>query len=369
MFEGGGAVRKNHGIIILCCLLFSLCFSSACTKGAQLKGRLTTVKDLAMQAERNGAYNCAPRDLAVAKANVEFAELEIDEGYLSRAEHHFNIAGPAAQAAYDKSPPDKCAPPNVLIEECIDEDGDTVCDDVDKCPNEPGPPENEGCPLDTDKDGIDDIHDQCVNIPEDRDGYQDDDGCPDYDNDADGVPDTNDKCPNDPEDPDGFKDEDGCPDPDNDFDQTPDVEDECPNEAGPPAEKGCPREYTDVVITDTHIQINQTIHFEFNKAKIRPESFPILNTVARVLKDFPKISVEIQGHTDSVGNDAYNKTLSDARAKSVREYLIGQGIESFRMTSIGYGEERPIASNRTTEGRAQNRRVEFVRTDVPHPDL
>ena len=83
----------------------------------------------------------------------------------------------------------------------------------------------------------------CVLEPEDKDGYLDEDGCPEPDNDLDGIPDAADKCPNEPEDPDGFEDEDGCPDPDNDKDTVPDVEDQCPNEPGPPGgdRSGCPR--------------------------------------------------------------------------------------------------------------------------------
>ena len=364
-------MKRTSFIVGFLFLLLILLSGFSCSKGAQLKGRLITVKDKVMQAERNGAYKCAPRELARAKAHTEFAEVEFNEGYFSRAEYHFNIASPAAQAAYDKSPPEKCAPPAVLLEECIDDDGDSICEESDQCPEDPedfdGVEDTDGCPedQDTDEDRVMDSRDQCVVVPEDRDGYQDDDGCPDPDNDLDGIPDEKDKCIDDPEDPDGYKDEDGCPDPDNDFDQTPDIEDNCPNEAGPPAENGCPREYTDVVITDTHIKINQKIHFEYNKSKIRSVSYPILNTVARVLKDFPNIAIRIEGHTDSRGSGSYNKKLSNNRAKSVRTYLIGQGIDSSRMTSIGYGEDRPIASNRTKEGRAQNRRVEFVRTDVP----
>jgi OOP family OmpA-OmpF porin len=97
---------------------------------------------------------------------------------------------------------------------------------------------------------------------------------------------------------------------------------------------------------------------------IRPQSFPILDTVAQVLRDFPDIAIEVQGHTDSRGNDAFNLRLSQQRADAVRQYLINQGIASSRLTARGYGETMPIESNATTEGRAMNRRVEFVRTDV-----
>jgi len=130
-----------------------------------------------------------------------------------------------------------------------DSDGDGIYDNKDDCPNDPedfdGFQDEDGCPdVDNDNDGILDVNDQCPNDPEDIDGFQDEDGCPDPDNDNDGILDVNDKCPNDPEDIDGFQDEDGCPDPDNDQDGILDVNDKCPNEAedidGFQDEDGCP---------------------------------------------------------------------------------------------------------------------------------
>jgi outer membrane protein OmpA-like peptidoglycan-associated protein len=105
------------------------------------------------------------------------------------------------------------------------------------------------------------------------------------------------------------------------------------------------------------------VFFDFNKATIKPVSFPLLDDVAQAMKDNPKIKVEVQGHTDSVGNDNYNLKLSQSRAESVRNYLIKKGISSDRMVAKGYGENVPIADNRTKEGRDQNRRVEFVITE------
>ena len=115
--------------------------------------------------------------------------------------------------------------------------------------------------------------------------------------------------------------------------------------------------------TSTGIVIHQRIYFEYNRAVIRDVSFPILNTVAQVLRDFPDITIEIQGHTDDRGSDEYNLRLSGERAASVLSYLTQQGISSGRLTARGYGETRPIETNRTDAGRATNRRVEFVRTD------
>jgi OmpA-OmpF porin, OOP family len=342
-----------------------------CAETAQLRGGITTTRRKLEQIEKNGAYVCAPKELAIAKANLRFAELEIEQGFGHAARRHYDVALANAELADKKSPADKCAGPAVVVAECADADGDRICDDMDRCPDQPedyeGIEDQDGCPevKDLDRDGILDSQDQCVVDPEDKDNYLDNDGCPDLDNDLDGVLDTADQCPNDPEDPDGFNDTDGCPDNDNDDDTVVDVNDECPNKKGEVANNGCPKKYEGVEITDTQIRINQTIHFAYNKATIKSDSFPILNTVAQVLKDYPDISVSVEGHTDSRGNDKFNKKLSDKRAKAVMDYLVKAGIGKSRLRSTGWGEEKPIDSNLTEEGRAANRRVEFVRTDVP----
>jgi OOP family OmpA-OmpF porin len=199
--------------------------------------------------------------------------------------------------------------------------------------------------------------------PEDHDSYLDADGCPEEDNDLDLLADLSDKCPLEAEDPDTFADEDGCPDVDNDGDGLLDVNDACPNEHGLESMKGCPKVYKDVQVTDSAVVIKQQVHFATNKAVIRPESYSLLDTVARALLDFPTIRVEVQGHTDDRGADRRNLKLSHQRAEAVRSYLISRGIEPFRLTAMGYGEKQPIDTNSSEQGRAANRRVEFVRTD------
>lgn len=356
---------------------------ASCTAGTRMRGQLDAVREKFEQAERNGAYNCAPYELAMAKSHWEFAHLELDEGYMSRAEDHYDIARRNADLAYELSPPDRCAPRGaILAPECVDRDGDGICQEADRCPDDPedydGFEDTDGCPDDQDTDGdtIRDSLDQCVIDPEDDDGYQQADGCPEPDNDLDRILDLNDRCINDPEDPDGFQDEDGCPDNDNDNDTFLDVDDPCPNEAGPvdADPPGCPRVYVGAVVTTTHIEITQTIHFEYDKDIIRPESYEILNTVVQILKDYPNITLEIQGHTDSRGSDSHNLDLSIRRAAAVRDYLqcagryascpSGTAIDGTRLTSAGFGETCPIDDNRTDMGRARNRRVEFMRTDV-----
>jgi OOP family OmpA-OmpF porin len=347
-----------------------------CAETAKLKGGIESAQNRLEQVERNGAYTCSPRELAIAKSNLKFATLEISEGMSSRARDHYEVAMENLQKAEANTPAEKCAGLAVVVAaplppDCVDADGDRICADTDRCPDQAedldGVEDADGCPedQDTDGDGIMDSIDQCVIDAEDRDSHLDEDGCPDLDNDADGIPDTGDKCPDDPEDPDGFEDEDGCPDKDNDVDEVLDPDDDCPNVKGDKASKGCPKKYEGVEITETHIRINQQIHFAYNKAKIMKDSYPILATVAEVLRDNPEITLSIEGHTDSRGKDAYNKKLSTKRAKAVMDHLIKIGmIEKSRLTSQGWGEEKPIDTNLTDEGRAANRRVEFVRTDV-----
>jgi OmpA-OmpF porin, OOP family len=253
-----------------------------------------------------------------------------------------------------------------------DNDRDGILDVDDKCPNIPEDKDNfqdeDGCPEgnknDRDGDGILDDVDKCPDEPEDFDQFQDEDGCPDPDNDQDGILDVDDLCPNDPEDKDGFEDEDGCPDLDNDKDRILDKDDKCPNEPetynGFEDEDGCP-DRGRVVVTDTSIEILDMIYFEYDKAIIKKESYSILDAVAATLNGNPSISlIEIQGHTDERGNDAYNLDLSDRRAAAVKTYLEGKGVDGKRLTSQGYGETQPLVREQNEKAYAKNRRVAFL---------
>jgi OOP family OmpA-OmpF porin len=253
-----------------------------------------------------------------------------------------------------------------------DNDKDGILDEDDKCPLNPEDKDDfedeDGCPEgnqnDRDGDGLLDDVDQCPDDPEDFDKFQDEDGCPDPDNDQDGILDVDDLCPNDPEDKDGWEDEDGCPDPDNDKDKILDNDDRCPNEPetknGFEDEDGCP-DRGRVVVTDTKIEILDKVYFEYNKAVIKSESFPILDAVAATLEGNPDIQlIEVQGHTDERGNDAYNLSLSDKRAKAVVKYLADKGIEASRLEGQGYGETQPIDHTHNETAWAKNRRVEFL---------
>src|SRR5206468_7962377 len=134
-----------------------------------------------------------------------------------------------------------------------------------------------------------------------KDGFEDQDGCPEPDYDTDGIPDTSDQCPNDPEDKDGFEDEDGCPDPDNDKDGVLDSADKCPNDPGPADNNGCPKKYEHIVVTQEKIELKQKIFFDTNKATIQPRSFSLLDEIAQVMRSRPTMTVRIEGHTDSRG--------------------------------------------------------------------
>jgi len=245
-----------------------------------------------------------------------------------------------------------------------------VCHGVDKCPTKPedydGFQDDDGCPdVDNDNDGIPDSIDKCPNAPEDKDGFEDLDGCPDYDNDHDGVPDSLDKCPNEPEDIDGFEDKDGCPDYDNDKDGIPDTLDKCINQPetynGYKDDDGCPDTLPKPTAKEEKAlnKALRAINFKTASAELTTDSYTALMSIVNFLKQYPFLKYEIQGHTDSRGNDDYNLLLSAARAASVRYYLVGQSIPDSTVIAIGYGKTRPIATNNTAQGRALNRRVEF----------
>ncbi|HLW32879.1 MAG TPA: OmpA family protein [Aequorivita sp.] len=229
---------------------------------------------------------------------------------------------------------------------CPDTDGDGIPDHLDECPNTPGLPEFNGCP-DTDGDGIPDHLDECPTVA----GLPEFNGCPDTD--GDGVPDHLDKCPNEA----GPKENNGCPWPDRDGDGVPDHLDECPDVPGTIANNGCP-EVTVEVIKQLN-DFSKTILFDLGKSTIRKESYAVLQSIADIMKEYPKAKFEIEGHTDSTGSLQLNERLSKARAASVKDYLTTIGMEASRLTSEGYGPSRPIATNKTAAGRQQNRRVEI----------
>jgi len=213
-------------------------------------------------------------------------------------------------------------------------------------------------PADRDHDGVLDSDDRCPDQPEDRDGFADEDGCPDADNDGDGVLDSDDACASAAEDRDGYADEDGCPEPDNDGDTVPDQNDACPNEPGLPDSKGCKPEPEEPLLVLDQVQ------FENNRDTILEQSYPTLEAVRATLEKHPEIrKLRIEGHTDGVGAAPYNMRLSRGRTSSVATWLTGHGVEPGRLEAWGCGELHTVADDATDEGRAKNRRVEFAIID------
>ncbi len=244
-----------------------------------------------------------------------------------------------------------------------DKDKDGIDNKYDGCPEQPedidGYQDLDGCPdPDNDGDGILDADDRCPDDAEDLDGYRDQDGCPDPDNDGDGVIDAYDNCPDEAEDFDGFQDDDGCPDLDNDGDGVLDTMDKC---GGTPPGVGVDLDGCPLVAEIAESKVLEGVNFAHNSADLTPSSFAVLDNVAASLAAYPEVKVEIQGHTDSSGSAAYNLDISSRRAASVKEYLVRQGIATDRLTAVGYGEDLPLANNETKAGRATNRRVELVR--------
>ncbi len=264
--------------------------------------------------------------------------------------------------AYAEAPP----PPEPEVEpEPADRDGDGVPDANDACPDTAGvktdDPKTNGCPPDKDGDGVPDSADACPDTP----GVKTDDpktnGCP-PDKDGDGVLDSDDACPDTP----GIKTDDpktnGCPDPDRDKDGIKNDVDACPDVAGPankdPKKNGCPQAY----IKADQIKIRDQVKFATASAAIVPgqDSQDVLDAVEKLLEQHSEIKqVRIEGHTDSTGSAAFNRTLSQHRAESVVKWLVKHGIDASRLTAQGFGPDRPIDDNSTDAGRRNNRRVEF----------
>jgi len=229
---------------------------------------------------------------------------------------------------------------------CPDADGDGIEDSKDACPNEAGSAEMNGCP-DADGDGVADKDDKCPNEA----GLANLAGCPDAD--GDGVADGDDECPNEA----GPAENKGCPWPDGDGDGVLDKDDKCPDVAGTVANAGCPE-----VTEEVQKQLNEyarTILFDTGKSSIKAESTSVMVDIITILKEYPTAKFTVEGHTDSVGSEKLNQSLSESRALSVKEFLVDKGIEEFRLSAVGYGEAKPIASNNTRSGRKENRRVEI----------
>ncbi len=235
---------------------------------------------------------------------------------------------------------------------CPDSDNDGIQDSKDDCPNTAGLAEFNGCP-DGDGDGVMDKEDKCPTVA----GLKALMGCPDSD--GDGVADGDDKCPNEA----GPAANDGCPWPDTDGDGVLDKDDMCPNDPGPVANNGCPIQAPTAAVMKTLNDYAKTILFDTGKASIKTASEAVLVNITAILKEYPDSKFHLDGHTDSTGNAKSNQILSERRANSVRDFLIANGIGADRLTSAGFGSDKPIDSNKTRSGRKNNRRVEVILKD------
>lgn len=235
-----------------------------------------------------------------------------------------------------------------------DTDRDGVIDEVDLCPLQPGPPAWHGCPVpDTDHDGVDDEHDSCPTIP----GVGRYNGCPVPDTDHDGIDDEHDSCPTVP----GLARYNGCPIPDRDHDGINDEEDQCPDSAGSRENHGCPVVEPAIKKEETE-QINfiaHNVNFTPSSDRLLDSSFVALDQLAGLLLAHPAWHLTIEGYTDNSGAPAKNLLLSRKRAEAVKTWLVRKGIPETRLTSVGFGQQHPIANNRTAKGKTANRRVEL----------
>ena len=231
---------------------------------------------------------------------------------------------------------------------CPDTDGDGIQDSEDDCPTEFGTAALKGCP-DTDGDGVADKDDACPDVA----GLVSLKGCPDTD--GDGIADKDDKCPTVA----GPKENAGCPWPDTDGDGVLDKDDECPTVAGPASNKGCP-EVTPEALDNIKVQA-RAIYFNSGKSTFKSADVPArLDAMTTILKNYPNAKFSVEGHTDSDGSDAFNMKLSQDRADVVKDALIERGIKSSNINSVGYGESRPVETNKTAAGKAKNRRTEVI---------
>jgi outer membrane protein OmpA-like peptidoglycan-associated protein len=215
-------------------------------------------------------------------------------------------------------------------------------------------------PSDRDGDKIYDEDDACPDVPGDPNPDPTKHGCPPVDTDDDGIFDDDDACPKEPGRPNADPKKHGCPLRDYDKDKILDEDDACPKEPGPPnvdpKKHGCPL----ARVEESQIVIFERVEFQFDSDVLLKESDTILNAVEKILEEHPEFTkVSIEGHTDHQGTEVYNQKLSERRAAAVVQWMIDHGIAAERLTSVGYGEMRPIDTNETEQGRQNNRRVEF----------
>jgi len=267
-----------------------------------------------------------------------------------------------------------------------DRDGDGIPNSVDACPDEAedkdGFEDEDGCPeRDNDRDGLADAGDQCANEAEDKDGFEDEDGCPERDNDRDGIPDVTDRCADQAEDKDGFEDEDGCPDEDNDGDMIADGKDKCPNDAetvnGFEDDDGCPDVRGTAGPEERADRIDlkgAQVTFARGAATLTPQARQLLNQVAAIIKA-RRLTIRVEVHV-SLGVRSTNaaqiaaqkrkdKAAAQQRAKVILDHLVSQGVTVQQLQAVGIGSDRPLGTTNPTD--PANERVDFIKAQQGGP--
>lgn len=293
------------------------------------------------ESRNSGAYQCAPRELALAVAHVEFGRNELEEGDAFRALHHIDEAELYATAAANQSDSPACD--RTAFEDGLGDEskrGELAIDSdqrrTDRCRGRDG------------RRAWGKRQDACSNL-QDTAGTD--------------TAESTGGCNSEVSDSKGFHDRKRCVGRDTKSEEQLRQDNQCPSEIGQQTNAICLKKYSNIVITRNAIRLNKPILFEEKQVKIAPESHSTLEEVIHFLISNPQITVEIQGHTDSAGDDSYNLDFSQKRADSVRRFLIINGIAPSRLVARGYGETSPIESNHTSRGRAANRRIEIIRTD------
>jgi outer membrane protein OmpA-like peptidoglycan-associated protein/opacity protein-like surface antigen len=251
----------------------------------------------------------------------------------------------------------------------VDTDGDGIADAHDKCVDTAEDKDlfqdEDGCPdLDNDGDGVADDADKCPMEAEDKDAFQDEDGCVDRDNDGDGVADAQDACPKETEDRDSYRDGDGCPDPDNDRDGIADAADRCPNDVevinGVDDEDGCPDRGDALVVLSTD-RLELLAPLTFSGAKLRKDSFGVLGQVAAMLRMHDQIvRLRITVHVQPTNNADADQATSDKRGAAVRDWLIEKGIDKKRLEVRGFGGSKPLVPKSSKSSALINERIELI---------
>jgi OmpA-OmpF porin, OOP family len=331
-------IRKLYSVGLLLLSASATFLLIGCADTTVAQRRLDAIQRIIDEARKMGAYACAPRELAAATAHLELGERELLDGDPARATRYMERAEISARDAITVSSRPECAArSSVTNVQKPEEKRGVERVDTEQCGNLPGK-EGAGGPVE----GVCHVDEQPTRTV--NEGVEN--ACKDTDDRGNGPRDQNSCLQQKKE----GKTEDNGADP-------------CASESGISANSVCLEKYKNIEISSKAIRLKSQIVFN-EQANIRSDSALILADVALFLANNPKISVEIQGHTDSVGNDSYNLELSQSRADAVRNYLIIRGISPSRLTARGYGETSPIESNQTSRGRAANRRIEIIRTDI-----